>query len=368
MSSTGSHIDAVEVFVDVLSQGEEGEAGEAFYGRLCEGVCRLTSMTRAVIFRYDGALRRVRAMGAYGIELAPFEGAHITAEDAPLAIRALTEDRVISVSGDFERQVPGPYAHLLQDGLLVCTPMVGAGRWVGVILSERPRAAVPLDERERHLLWTLGKTAALAAAARIATSQAEKAKHLTQRIDLAREIHERVVQRLFGVNLVLSSSTKGLSGEERERCAREVQGALADLRTAVQRPLARKSPPTRTTLAHELERLTEAHSDLRIVLEDGDPTDVPPELEPLAQSVLAEAIRNAHKHTTPTRVGVRIGSDDGTFVLEVTNDGARGRSTQSGMGLRLAAQEALQHGGIIEFGEREKGLWQVRLVVAGGAG
>jgi hypothetical protein len=33
------------------------------------------------------------------------------------------------------------------------------------------------------------------------------------------------------------------------------------------------------------------------------------------------------------------------------------------MGLRLAAFEALQNGGIVEFGEREPGTWQVRLVV-----
>jgi hypothetical protein len=37
-----------------------------------------------------------------------------------------------------------------------------------------------------------------------------------------------------------------------------------------------------------------------------------------------------------------------------------------GMGLRLAAFEALQKGGIVEFGEREPGTWQVRLVVPAG--
>jgi hypothetical protein len=33
------------------------------------------------------------------------------------------------------------------------------------------------------------------------------------------------------------------------------------------------------------------------------------------------------------------------------------------MGLRLAALEALQAGGIVEFGEREPGTWRVRLAV-----
>ena len=33
------------------------------------------------------------------------------------------------------------------------------------------------------------------------------------------------------------------------------------------------------------------------------------------------------------------------------------------MGLRLASFEALQSGGVLEFGSREPGSWQVRLVV-----
>jgi hypothetical protein len=32
------------------------------------------------------------------------------------------------------------------------------------------------------------------------------------------------------------------------------------------------------------------------------------------------------------------------------------------MGLRLAAFEALQHGGVVDFGAPEAGVWRVRLV------
>ena len=55
---------------------------------------------------------------------------------------------------------------------------------------------------------------------------------------------------------------------------------------------------------------------------------------------------------------------DGTWVIEVVNDGVSGRpAARTGMGLRLAALEALQVGGIVEFGEREPGTWRVRLAV-----
>ena len=61
---------------------------------------------------------------------------------------------------------------------------------------------------------------------------------------------------------------------------------------------------------------------------------------------------------------MRVDREEGAFILEVANDGAHGRTTAStGMGLRLAAFEALQQGGFVEFGERENGIWKVRLVV-----
>jgi hypothetical protein len=61
--------------------------------------------------------------------------------------------------------------------------------------------------------------------------------------------------------------------------------------------------------------------------------------------------------------------DGDTFSLEVRNDGVRadgGGGPGAGMGLRLAAFEALQHGGFVEFGP-DKSCdppgWRVRLVV-----
>ena len=211
-------------------------------------------------------------------------------------------------------------------------------------------------------MWTLGKTAALAASARIATSQQGRARLLSARIRLAREVHERVMQRLFGVSLVLGSEHE-LSRAERKRCAEEMQTALADLRSALSRPLA---PPPRDTgakLRDELDRLGR-YEELPLELDWEPGVEVPQALEPLAQSVLAEALRNARKHARPTRVAVRVGLSDGTFLLEVRNDGrSEAGSRGAGMGLRLAALEALERGGVLEFGPGDRDGWRVRLVV-----
>ena len=355
-------IDALDMFVELLAQVEDDPSSDAFYGRLCEATCALTSMDRAVIFRYDEVRRRVRAAGSFNLPLEAFADAHVTVESAPVARQALEEDRVIEVTHDIADEIPEEFRELVRESNLVCTPMGAAGRWFGVILSDRS-TRVPLSDEERYLLWTLGKTAALATLARVATVQGARARQLQERIDLAREVHESVIQRLFGVQLVFSSSAEFAPGA-RKRIAAELQAALVDLRRALQRPLGRSAPETQTTLLEEVTRLKREHRDLHLELtRASERVQVPAKLEPLAQSVLAEAVRNAHKHATPSRVEVALELADGTLFLDVCNDGVTGRPKQTGMGLKLAALEALQAGGIVEFGEREPGTWRVRLAV-----
>jgi signal transduction histidine kinase len=364
--------DAIEIFADVLAQSEDEGLGEDFYSRLCEGITRCTAIRRLVIFRYDSARRRVHAAGAFGVDLSLFSDDFFTVESAALARRSLEEDRVLEITSDLENQLPAAYIEQLGARAVVCVPMSARGRWTGVILGERGGDDA-LSDGEREVLWILGKMAALASMARAATRQYERAVQLEARIDLAREVHESVVQRLFGVSLALSGD-QALDGETRRRCAEEIQQALGELRTAIQRPLGRPVLVTKTTLREEVARLRHEHPDLGIELDSASEAGedsaiaVPAELEPLAQSVLAEAIRNAHKHSSPTRVGVRTELRDGAFVLEVTNDGVSGKAAGiAGMGLRLAGFEALQAGGLLEFGARDGDRWQVRLVVPYGS-
>jgi signal transduction histidine kinase len=357
-----AQLDAIELVAETLLNSESDGQVDDFYSSLCEAICRLTSMTRAVIFRYDSARRRVRAAGAYGVDLSVFAGAFVTVESAPLARQALAEDRVIERSEDLEHLLPASYVRLLGPTTVVCSPMTARGRWIGVIVADRGQREAPLDDAERDLLWVLGKTTALAAMARVATRQHEKARALERRIDLARSIHQSVIQRLFGVSMALSADAD-LGREDRARISSEIQTALAELRNALQQPLGRNASGTQTTLAEEIERLTRMHPDLGVTVAHDGTIDVPARLESLAQSVLAEAVRNAHKHARPTRVSVAASTEAGTFVLEVTNDGVTRSITPSGVGLRLTALEALQAGGLLEFGPRAGHTWQVRLVV-----
>ena len=355
-------VEPLEVFVELLAEVDTRTSSTEFYDRICEAICRMTTMRRAALFMADAGRNRVRAVGAHGISVSQLAALRPTLINTPIAQRALLEDQVVVISERIEQAVPPDYADMLGITTLVCTPLSAAGRAYGVICADRGGGTFELSDGERHLLWTLGKAAALVAAARNVTRQQERARRLGERLDLAREVHERVLQRLFGVSLALSAS-KPLGPAERERCRVEMQEAIGDLRRALERPLAPLPPENLTTLGAELDRLRRSGSS-RVEISWPPGVSVPPDLEPLAQSVLAEALRNAQKHAEPTRVTVSADRRKGAFILEVTNDGVRksGRAT-TGMGLRLAAFEALQLGGFVEFGARADDRWQVRLVV-----
>jgi signal transduction histidine kinase len=366
-SPAPSQTKALDVIVGLAPELDEDfeSASTRFFDRLCEALCRIARLERAGLMLYDAARKLVVPIGSHGVDPALLSQIYGTLEETPIAQRALAEDRVIEVSDELAKHVPARYAKFAGVTTLTCTPVSAGGRWLGVIFADRGGGRFSLTEDERQTMLAFGKAAALAASARLGASQQMRARALSARIDLARELHDQVVQRLFGVSLALGSE-HDLSAEERRRCAAEIQEALADMRTAVSRPLTPPLVDTGATLRDELERFSRhyQHLALRIDWEQG--AEVPRELEPLAQSVLAESLRNCDKHAHASSVTVRVARPDDALVLEVRNDGVErlaGRRKGAGMGLRLAALEAIQKGGMVEFGPAGDGEWRVRLVV-----
>jgi signal transduction histidine kinase len=355
-----SPIASLHLFVSLLGEVEHAtpDAPGAFYNRLAEAVCRLGSMRRAVVFVYDDVARRVRVVGSHEVDIELFDGHILAIETAPIAGRALDQDQVLEGNAD---ELAAPYDTLLGLEHLVCVPLAAGGRGFGVIIAEG--ADRSLTDEEREALRSLGKVCALALSARLATRQQSDARHLADRIDLAREIHERVVQRVFGVVMALQSGAL-LDEADQRRAAAELGAALDDLRDAMGRPLAPTARLVTSTLRDELVRLegNAPEGAIAVVWQDG--VTIPSIFEPVTQSVLGEAIRNARRHASPERIEVAVRGDADTVELEITNDGVgAAQRGGAGMGLRIAAFEALQHGASLTFGPTGPEHWHVRLVL-----
>ncbi|MEI7625734.1 MAG: GAF domain-containing protein [Actinomycetota bacterium] len=360
-SGQAEHVVTLEVITDLLLSVEGNEPPESFYNRLCEAVCRVTAMTRATIFDYDRALQRATMTGSFGLGGDGFQGS-IQIESSPMILTALQRDRVVTIGAADGDSLPRELFDALGSVAPVCTPMIAGDRWVGLILTSGPAEFGQLRDSERSLLWTLGKTVALAAVARQATTQGERARQLEERISWARTIHDSAIQRVFGVYLALSGDR--LETAVQERCADELEGALNELRSSIERPLVATTEIEATSVAQEIARIAALHPGLDVKVEVGDPASVPRHLEMLSQAVFVEAVRNALGHAKPRELSVRFDLTPEVFTMEIINDGVTGHSHGTGLGLRLIALEALGLGATVEGEQLNDGRWRTRLVAS----
>ena len=382
---TSARDQAVDVLVEQL--GSDAIDPDQFYDRLCAAVCRLTRLERAVLLLYDPAYRAVRPVGASGVDPELVRQIEGTLADAPIAQRALENDDVVIATGDLSGELPSHFIETTGTRAVACVPVSAGGAWLGVIFADCNGEPFELDAGERLPLRTLARGAALVASVERSTQMRERAKQLSERIALTREIHDRVMQRLFGLSLVLGAEGP-LSDEDRRRAHQELRAVLTDLRGSLERQLAPSEHETRTTLRRMLDRLSRHDARVRVDWPEG--VTVPERLEGLLQSVLAEALRNADKHADPSEITVALRRREEALSLQVENDGVAGAgadpadrarddvgspvpagaSEGGGLGLRLASIEALQHGGMLEFGPAGEGRWRVRVVcpVGDGAG
>ena len=116
------------------------------------------------------------------------------------------------------------------------------------------------------------------------------------------------MQRLFGVSMVLGSGRELSADDAEARRGRDRGGARRAARRRSSARSSRPPSPSRTTLRAELERLGRQYKAVPISVWWEAGAEVPEGLEPLAVSVLGEALRNAEKHARPTEVRIAITS------------------------------------------------------------
>ena len=214
-----------------------------------------------------------------------------------------------------------------------------------MICADRGGGRFELSDGERHLLWTLGKTAALVATARIATRQQEQ-RAATRRAARPRPRDPRA-RPPATVRRVARAQRRARARRRRARALPQ-RAAVGDRRSARGARAAARAEPaeTVTTLADELER-RRAAGGVPIHVSWPDGLELPAELEAPAQSFLAEALRNVAKHADATRIDVELSGDGDTVCLQVRNDGVRdaGRRGRHGpTARRLRGAAARRHG------------------------
>ena len=279
--------------------------GSQFYDRLCVALCRLASMRS----RRPAALRRAPAAGGPGRQPRARRRGSCRRSTAPSTRRrsrsgALAEDRVVEVSDGLDERGAGALRGFAELTTLTLHPSrrrraLARGdlrrprrRAVRVHVTERAPDDVDArqDGRARRQRPNRAPTAGTGAAAlrRASTWPASSTSGSCSGSSASRW---------------RSAPAAGLSDEAaaaaRRRCRPRSGTSATRCRGRSPRP-PRTPAPTLARRAGALLGRTDQRAAARGAVGPG--VEVPPELEPIAQSVLAEALRNARKHAQPSRV------------------------------------------------------------------
>ena len=219
-------------------------------------------------------------------------------------------------------------------GILLHAPSLAPDLLRGVLDA----AAVPIELARLRVELRLQLAEVESSRARIAQAG------YAERRRIERDLHDGAQQRLVTLGIVLRRLQRSLPREAQlldpalDAAVDEVAGAIADLRTIA---AGVRPPRLDEGLAAALADLARGCAVPVDVVATAD--RAPPEVEAAAYFVACEALTNAIKHASPTRVVMHTARVDGVLRLLVSDDGVGGAQAASGTGLpgmvdRVAAQ------------------------------
>lgn len=174
---------------------------------------------------------------------------------------------------------------------------------------------------------------------------------LEDRDRIGRDLHDLVVQRLFGVGLGLQSTTallpEGDAAERLRMAIDDIDDTIKDIRRTI---FALGTLESSTDLQSEVESLVEraaATMKLRLKLRFEGPvrTTVPPAVASDLLAVVSEALTNVGRHANASSVEVRVGVGADMLEVSVVDDGQGMPEDVLRSGLHNMRERAADHGG-----------------------
>ncbi|MFD7656571.1 GAF domain-containing protein [Actinosynnema sp. NPDC059797] len=262
-------------------------------------------------------------------------------------------------------------------GPALAVPLAAGERVLGVLLVARAPDGVGFDDPDVALVESFARQAALILEFTRATGAGRRLAVLEDRDRIARDLHDLVVQRLFGLGLGL----QGLNGLVEQPV---VAQRLADFVTEVDQTIReirrtifslQEPPAGAADLRARLLKVVQDSTRLlgfepTLVLDGPVDSVVPDHLRPDLLATLREALANAARHAAAGKVEVEVSVDRAATWLRlvVRDDGAGlpvGRARHTGGVANMVARAQRWDGNCEIHSEEGRGVtvtWSVPLM------
>jgi len=252
------------------------------------------------------------------------------------------------------------------------TPIVLRGETLGNLYLTEKIDAVEFSEADAEALETLAAQAAIAIENARLYEQSERMSVEQERHRIRMDLHDGVMQSLYGVGLLLEDVADRV-GEEPEyaktqlgRAVDRLNAAIADLRGYVLglRPVQASDQPLTESLSLLAEQArSNALIDVLLDVSAEAAQRLDRSRREAAYYIAADALGNIARHARARRAEVRLRAEDATVVLQITDDGVGfdASAGASGHGLHNMRQRAFAVGGTLDVSSRPGRGSQIRL-------
>jgi signal transduction histidine kinase len=259
---------------------------------------------------------------ARGDEAAAVEGTIMPAEGS-LVVQALESGSPVVVESLARGESPGSY------GPTVAVPLVGDGLPLGALTISRPAGSERFSTADLEMAADFARQTSVAIAFARARDNRQQLELVEERTRIARDLHDHVIQRLFGAGLALQSvsaladpAVAGRIGEQIDA----LDAAIAEIRTVVF-TLQSRPAVQRPGLRHRvLDVATAATPALgwspRLSFAGAVDLFVDDDLADDVVAVVREGLANVARHAGAGRGDVRIELTGDRLVVVVEDDGA----------------------------------------------
>jgi GAF domain-containing protein len=329
----------------------------------------LPGVDKVTVLLTDEESTRLRVVAARGADEAELLGAVVDSEAVCAgAVLADSGARVIAASLETE---PDPLRIADGDGTgpVLVAPMRTKTRLWGVVCIAREPASRRFTQAEVDSAGDFVSRAGIALELALAREEAQRAMLADDRSRIARDLHDHVIQQLFGTGLTLQAVASSLpAGPEADRVSDSVDqldDAISQIRTVVF-ALSRRED---TTIRHRLiDVVAEISGSMKrpAAIRFTGPVDhlVVDDLMTEVIGVSRELLSNAVRHAHADRISLELSAGEGFATVTVADDGIGIGETPRRSGLDNLDHKARERGGAFALETSGRGtiaVWRARL-------